>query len=49
MACSNRNYVINVYKNYSVLGHLDLIVRYDEEGVYPFEKVKPMIEEILDS
>ena len=39
--------VINVYKNYSVLGHLDLIVRYDEEGVYPFEKVKPMIEEIL--
>lgn len=39
--------VINVYKNYSVLGHLDLIVRYDEEGIYPFEKVKPMIEEIL--
>ena len=39
--------VVKAYKDYSVLGHLDLIVRYDEEGVYPFEKVKPMIEEVL--
>lgn len=39
--------VIRQYKDYSVLGHLDLIVRYDENGVYPFEKVKPMIEKIL--
>lgn len=39
--------VIRAYKDYSVLGHLDLIVRYDEAGVYPFEKVKPMIIEIL--
>ncbi len=39
--------LVNHYHNYSVLGHLDLIVRYDEMGVYPFAKVKPYIEEIL--
>lgn len=36
-----------IYQDYSVLGHLDLIVRYDEQGIYPFEKVKPMVVEIL--
>lgn len=35
------------YHNYSVLGHLDLITRYDEAGLYPFEKVKPLVTEIL--
>ncbi len=35
------------YHNYSVLGHLDLISRYDQQGVYPFEKVKLMVQEIL--
>ncbi|MDE6740195.1 MAG: histidinol-phosphatase HisJ family protein [Lachnospiraceae bacterium] len=39
--------VINTYQNYSVLGHLDLIIRYDTYGVYPFEKVEPVISEIL--
>ncbi len=39
--------VIQRYKNYSVLGHLDLITRYDENGIYPFEKVKPLITKIL--
>ena len=39
--------VVRAYKNYSVLGHMDLIKRYDEEGIYPFEKVKPFIAEIL--
>ena len=39
--------VVKDYNNYSVLGHLDLIKRYDEAGIYPFENVKPMIEEIL--
>ena len=39
--------VIKKYKNYSVLGHLDLMTRYDEIGNYPFEKVKPIITEIL--
>lgn len=40
-------YLVNHYTNYSVLGHMDLIVRYDEMGVYPFPKVKPLVEEIL--
>ena len=39
--------VIKKYKNYSVLGHMDLIIRYDKQGIYPFEKVKPLIEQIL--
>ncbi len=39
--------VIKNYKDYSVLGHLDLITRYDEIGNYPFEKIKPIITEIL--
>lgn len=39
--------VIRNYQNYSVLGHLDLIHRYDENGSYPFEKVEPIITEIL--
>lgn len=39
--------VIGKYKNYSVLGHLDLINRYDEAGIYPFEKVREVVAEIL--
>lgn len=39
--------VQKVFKDYSVLAHLDLIIRYDKNGVYPFEKVKDMIAEIL--
>lgn len=39
--------VVKRYKDYSVLGHMDLITRYDEQGIYPFEKVKPFVEEIL--
>lgn len=39
--------VVRTYKDYSVLGHLDLIVRYDKAGIYPFERVRPLIEEIL--
>lgn len=39
--------VVKKYKNYSVLGHLDLIARYDKNGTYPFEKIKPFVEEIL--
>lgn len=39
--------VARAYKNYSVLGHMDLIKRYDKAGIYPFEKLKPMIAEIL--
>ena len=39
--------IVKKYKDYSVLGHMDLIVRYDKQGIYPFENVKPMIEKIL--
>lgn len=39
--------LVKSYKNYSVLGHMDLMTRYDENGVYPFEKIKPYIEKIL--
>ena len=39
--------LVRKYHNYSVLGHLDLISRYDKVGYYPFEKIRPMISEIL--
>lgn len=39
--------VVKNYKDYSVLGHMDLITRYDKQGVYPFEKIRPLAEEIL--
>lgn len=39
--------VVQRYQDYSVLAHLDLIVRYDMAGVYPFSKVKDIIAEIL--
>ncbi|MCF0111943.1 MAG: histidinol-phosphatase HisJ family protein [Erysipelotrichaceae bacterium] len=39
--------LVQTYDDFSVLAHMDLIVRYDNEGVYPFEKVKDLITEIL--
>ena len=36
-------------KDYSVLGHMDLIARYDEQGSYPFEITEPVITEILQT
>lgn len=39
--------IVKAYRNYSVLGHMDLITRYDENGIYPFEKVESVISEIL--
>lgn len=39
--------VVQQYKEYSVLGHMDLIARYDKNGVYPFQNIKPLIEKIL--
>ena len=39
--------VIRRFKNYCVLAHLDLIIRYDKEGVYPFSGVKDIVAEIL--
>ena len=39
--------IVKAYHNYSVLGHIDLITRYDDNGVYSFEKVEAVISEIL--
>ncbi|MBQ9574168.1 MAG: histidinol-phosphatase HisJ family protein [Synergistaceae bacterium] len=39
--------VVRCYHDYSVLAHLDVIVRYDMAGVYPFAKAKDIIAEIL--
>lgn len=39
--------LVKSYQNYSVLGHMDLITRYDQAGIYPFEKLRPLIAEIL--
>ena len=40
--------LVSSYKNYSVLGHMDLINRYDKRGPYPFEKIKPWIQKVLE-
>lgn len=39
--------VIQRFHAYSVLAHLDLIVRYDLKGEYPFENVRDIVAEIL--
>ncbi len=39
--------VIEQFKDYQVLGHLDLIKRYDQAGIYPFEKIKDIVSKIL--
>ena len=39
--------VVENYNDYSVLGHMDLIRRYDKISEYPFEKSRDIIEKIL--
>lgn len=39
--------MVQSFHDYSVLGHMDLIARYDLQGEYPFELVEPYIAEIL--
>ena len=39
--------VVEAFSDYSVLGHLDLIRRYDHFGDYPFERVRDIVAEIL--
>jgi len=39
--------LVQQYHNYSILGHLDLISRYDKAGSFPFEKIRSIIEKIL--
>ena len=39
--------VVEGFHDYSVLGHLNLINRYDPFGPYPFERVRDVVAEIL--
>jgi len=39
--------VVQKYKNYSVLGHLDMIKRYDKYGDYPDENIIGIVTKIL--
>ena len=39
--------LVQQYHNYSVLGHMDLISRYDKTGSFPFERIRPIVTEIL--
>ncbi|MCD8097494.1 MAG: histidinol-phosphatase HisJ family protein [Lachnospiraceae bacterium] len=39
--------LVENYHDYSVLGHMDLISRYDPVGDFPFSEVAPVIEQIL--
>ncbi len=39
--------LIEGYQDYSVLGHLDLIARYDLAGHFPFDKLRPILTDIL--
>ena len=41
--------LVQKYHHYSVLGHLDLISRYDEAGYFPFEKIRPTVTKILET
>lgn len=39
--------LVKNYNNYSVLGHLDLMRRYDRHGMCPFDIIEPVVREIL--
>ena len=41
--------LVRQYHNYSVLGHLDLISRYDKEGYFPFDEIRPIVTDILET
>ena len=40
--------LVRAYRGYSVLGHMDLICRYDEHGPYPFARVRDQVAAILE-
>ena len=40
--------VVENFDDYCVLGHMDLIKRYDPAGIYPFEKTRDIIAAILE-
>lgn len=39
--------LVTHYHHYSVLGHLDLISRYDKAGIFPFEEIRPLVTDIF--
>ncbi len=39
--------LVQTWQGYSCLAHMDLITRYDLAGRYPFEKLRPVLTEIL--
>ena len=39
--------VVRDFRDYDVLGHLDLIRRYDPYGEFPFERVRDVVAEVL--
>lgn len=39
--------IVTSYSDFSVLGHMDLIARYDKNGGYPYQQIEPIIAEIL--
>lgn len=39
--------LVQRYKDYSVLGHVDLIARYDAAGPYPFSCIRPILTDIF--
>lgn len=41
--------LVRQYHDYSILGHLDLISRYDKLGNYPFENIRSIVTEILQT
>ncbi len=41
--------LVRQWQGYSCLAHMDLIARYDLAGPYPFEKVRPIVAEILST
>ena len=41
--------VVEKFHDYSVLAHVDLISRYDKAGLYPFEKIKPVLTRIFQT
>lgn len=40
-------HVVDTFDNWSVLGHLDLIKRYDPAGIWPHEKSEELVRQIL--
>lgn len=42
-------HIVKNYQNYSVLGHMDLISRYDAKRPYPFHQIEPVLSKILQT